>query len=167
MLITLQETAGIIIIIIILFFYKNENLIVQEKSSSELKTHAGVLLPQTKWKEGEINEYDVAFYLVIAVIHRLLPGAAEALTTEHYSFSPWHLLWDLHQSSPLRGYESKCVGTNNTKKTAAHFFSAFSGNLQGQYVWFTPELTVLNTAYSVNEDVDIVLKTDKLPSVPP
>lgn len=148
--ITLQETAGIIII------FKNENLTVQEKRSSELKTVA--LLPQTKWKEGEINEYDVAFYLVIAVIHRLLPGAAEALTTEHYSFSPWHLLWD-HQSSPLRGYESKCVGTNNMKKPAAHFFSAFSGNLQGQYVWFTPELMVLNTAYSGNEDVDIVLKT--------
>lgn len=27
-------------------------------------------------KEGEINEYDVAFYLVIAVIHRLPLGAA-------------------------------------------------------------------------------------------
>lgn len=107
------------------YFYKNENLTVQEKRSSEPRTRAGVFLPQTKWKEGEINEYDVAFYLVIAVIHRLLPGAAEALTTEHYSFSPWHLLWDLHQSSPLRGYESKCVGTNNMKKPAAHFFFCF------------------------------------------
>lgn len=152
--IILQETTGIIII-----FTRMKST---QSKKSKLKTGAGVLHRQTKWKEGEINEYDVAFYLVIAVIHRLPLGAAETLTTEHYSFSPWHLLWDLHQSSPLRGYESKCVGTNNIHKNnnlRFIFFLLSCGNLEGQYVWFTPDAPY--TAYSPNEDVNIVLKTDK------
>lgn len=63
-------------------FNKKENpTVYRKKTYSELKRHTDSSRPTQR--EGEINEYDVAFYLVIVVILRLLLGAAETLTTEH------------------------------------------------------------------------------------
>lgn len=73
---------------------------------------------------------------MIAVIHRLPLGAAY---THHWALVIFSMASPpnaLRSSSifPLRGYESKYVGTHNIKTkqtTAAHFSSAFYGTLEG------------------------------------
>lgn len=105
-----------------------------------------------------MNECDAAFYLMIAVIHRLPPGAAE---TPHH---PWYLLrtlWDLHQSSLSEDMKSNMMEAitlkRKKKKIQLIYFLVFvRGKLHLIHLWYYTLFSVMMT----NSDGNIV----RLPS---
>lgn len=144
---------------------------ITQSNKKEKQTHRRVTQADTLKKRGG-NEYDVAFYLVIAVIHRLLLGAAETLTTEHCSFFATAFIPNALRSSsifPLRGYEGKYVGTVNIKTkqtTAAHLSSAFREDLQGHlgliHSWmnqsFSSDYLLLSPGGGINPNINFLVK---------
>lgn len=161
--IILQETAGIIIIIFIFFARMKITHSLQESKYSELKTHRRAT--QGDKLKGGRNKWIWCWLLS----GDCCDSQAAALTSgdpHHWAlfiFSMASPPNTLRSSSifPLRGYESKYDGTHNIKnEAAAHFFSAFCGNLEGHCVWFTPELIYFQLR--ANNDVNIVWKTNPI-----